>query len=121
MLNSVGKVDKGWGNEKIWVSNSKYCGKFLNFKSGAKFSMHFHAEKDETWYVLSGVFELIVIDTITATRIHKVLNPGDVHRNSPLMPHQLICMEEGSILEVSTADYVNDNYRVEQGDSQCAI
>jgi hypothetical protein len=34
------------------------------------------------------------------------------------MPHQLICIEEGTIIEVSTPDSVEDNYRVLPGDSQ---
>jgi hypothetical protein len=34
------------------------------------------------------------------------------------MPHQLVCIEEGTIIEVSTADSVEDNYRVGKGDSQ---
>jgi hypothetical protein len=46
------------------------------------------------------------------------LNPNDVWHNLPLQPHQLICLEEGTIVEVSTADSVEDNYRVFPGDSQ---
>lgn len=121
MLNNVGKVDKGWGYEKIWASNDKYCGKFMHFKPGSKFSMHFHAHKDETWYIMQGIFELTTIDTNTATKVSKILKPGDVHRNHPLEPHQLLCIEAGIVLEVSTADNKEDNYRVEPGDSQCAI
>jgi|TARA_R110001592_G_scaffold118369_2_gene320751 hypothetical protein len=35
------------------------------------------------------------------------------------MPHQLIALEDGSSLtEVSTADSVEDNYRIGPGDSQ---
>jgi hypothetical protein len=34
------------------------------------------------------------------------------------MPHQLICVEEGTVVEVSTPDSVEDNYRVMPGDSQ---
>ena len=49
-----GFVEKGWGSELIWATNDKYCGKLLKFNAGAKFSMHFHSEKDETWYVLDG-------------------------------------------------------------------
>jgi quercetin dioxygenase-like cupin family protein len=113
-----GRVDKGWGYENIWVSTDKYCSKFLHFKSGKKFSMHFHLVKEETWYVLSGLFEIVSIDTKDATKLTKLLHPGDVWHNLPLMPHQLICIEHGTILEVSTADSVEDNYRVEPGDSQ---
>jgi len=43
---------------------------------------------------------------------------GDTWHNPPLLPHQLICVEEGTIIEVSTPDSVEDNYRVGKGDSQ---
>ena len=58
-----GEVTKGWGRERIWVSNDKYCSKFLDFKTDAKFSMHFHAEKEETWYVLRGAFKVVCVNT----------------------------------------------------------
>jgi hypothetical protein len=38
--------------------------------------------------------------------------------NPPLLPHQVICLEEGMLIEVSTPDSVEDNYRVAKGDSQ---
>jgi quercetin dioxygenase-like cupin family protein len=113
-----GYVEKGWGYELIWATNDKYCGKLLSFKEGAKFSMHFHREKDETWYVMNGKFELKYIDTKNAKLHSKILNVGDVWRNEPLLPHQLICLEKGAIVEVSTPDSVEDNYRVMPGDSQ---
>jgi mannose-6-phosphate isomerase-like protein (cupin superfamily) len=118
MTRLKGHVEKGWGSELIWATNDKYCGKLLKFNKGAKFSMHFHAQKDETWYILSGEFNLRVIDTEKAnTTIIKLL-PGDTWRNEPMVPHQLICVEEGTVIEVSTPDSVEDNYRIEPGDSQ---
>jgi mannose-6-phosphate isomerase-like protein (cupin superfamily) len=113
-----GFVEKGWGNEFIFATNDKYCGKLLKFNQGARFSMHFHAQKDETWFVLSGKFEVKYIDTITAKMYNHALTPGEVWRNQPLLPHQIICIEEGTIIEVSTPDSVEDNYRVLPGDSQ---
>jgi mannose-6-phosphate isomerase-like protein (cupin superfamily) len=113
-----GYVQKGWGSELIFATNDKYSGKLLKFNKGAKFSMHFHAQKDETWYVLSGNFMLKVINTETADESMVALQEGDVWRNEPLNPHQLICIEEGTIIEVSTPDSVEDNYRVGKGDSQ---
>ena len=113
-----GTVQKGWGSEYIFVTNDKYCGKFLNFNTGAKFSMHFHREKEETWYVLSGKFLVYYIDTKNATMYSKELKPGDTWHNNPLVPHQLVCGEQGTIIEVSTPDSVEDNYRVIPGDSQ---
>jgi len=116
-----GFVEKGWGSELIWATNDKYCGKLLRFKSGSKFSMHFHAQKDETWYVLSGRFEVKYIMTKDASERTTILTEGSVWRNEPLEPHQLICLEEGTIIEVSTPDSVEDNYRVAPGDSQSGL
>ena len=113
-----GRIEKGWGHEMIWATNDHYCGKLMTFNTDAKFSMHFHAEKDETWYVLSGKFTVRYCDTKTAEIHELALNTGDVWHNPPLLPHQLYCIEQGTIIEVSTADSVEDNYRVLPGDSQ---
>ena len=113
-----GFVEKGWGSELIWATTDKYCGKLMNFKEGAKFSMHFHREKEESWYVLSGKFTVKFIDTATADEYLENLEPGDTWHNAPLVPHQLICHEAGTIIEVSMPDSIEDNYRVGKGDSQ---
>lgn len=113
-----GIVEKGWGSEHIWATNDLYCGKLMNFNTGSRFSMHFHAKKDETWLILSGAFMVLWIDTKSASTHTKLLQKGDVWRNPPLLPHQLICLEAGTVVEVSTPDSVEDNYRVMPGDSQ---
>lgn len=113
-----GEVTKGWGSELIWASTDQYCGKLLRFDRGAKFSMHFHAEKEETWYVISGLFILKRINTDNAQIKESTLKPKDVWTNHQFEPHQLICIEEGTILEISTEDCIWDNYRVMPGDSQ---
>ena len=118
MARLEGRVKKGWGSEEIWATNDRYCGKMMHFNKGAKFSMHFHREKDETWYVLSGKFIVRWINTDDATISERELDEGNTWRNSPLVPHQLVCIEAGTIIEVSTADSVEDNYRVMPGDSQ---
>lgn len=113
-----GIQNKGWGSENIWATNDLYCGKLLHFNTGAKFSMHFHANKDETWYVLSGRFLVSYIDTKTSVIHDQYLEVGDTWHNPPLLPHRLICVESGTVIEVSTPDSVEDNYRVLPGDSQ---
>lgn len=118
MTRLSGKVEKGWGSEEIWVTNELYCSKFMHFNKGAKFSMHFHDKKVETWYVMSGQFTVFWIDTSNASISSTSLSKGDVWHNDRLSPHQLLCEEEGTILEVSTPDSVEDNYRVLPGDSQ---
>jgi quercetin dioxygenase-like cupin family protein len=115
-----GVVKKGWGYELIWATNDKYCGKIMVFeRAGNKFSMHFHREKEETWFVNSGKFKLRWIDTNTAMLYEQELSEGDTWHNPPLQPHQLEALtDNASISEVSTADCVEDNYRIIPGDSQ---
>lgn len=115
-----GFVEKGWGHERIFVTNDLYCGKLLVFKDeGSKFSMHFHHQKDETWYVLSGKFKVHTINTQNAQINEQILKEGDTWHNPPLLPHKLEALEKNStIIEVSTPDSVEDNYRVMPGDSQ---
>ena len=115
-----GKVTKGWGYELIWATNDKYCGKIMVFeKAGAKFSMHFHKEKEETWFVNNGRFVVRWIDTKDAKLFEKELKEGDTWHNPPLQPHQLEALDPmSSVTEVSTADSVEDNYRLIPGDSQ---
>ena len=116
-----GFVKKGWGHEFIFATTDKYCGKLMSFDKGAKFSMHFHREKDESWYILSGEFHVRWINTLDASVITTRLVEGDTWHNEPCNPHQVVCVEEGVIIEVSTPDSVEDNYRVQPGDSQLNI
>jgi mannose-6-phosphate isomerase-like protein (cupin superfamily) len=114
-----GKVEKGWGHETIFATNDLYCGKLLVFeKANSQFSMHFHSEKDETWYIHSGIFNVDWIDTKDASEHTQALKEGDTWRNIPLFPHRLRCIKPGTIIEVSTPDSVEDNYRISKGDSQ---
>jgi D-lyxose ketol-isomerase len=115
-----GHVRKGWGYEYIFATNDLYCGKILHFnKAGNKFSMHFHAVKDESWYVTSGSFIVRLIDTKNASTDELVLSKGQSIRILPLMIHQVEALEDDSeIVEVSTSDSAEDNYRVLPGDNQ---
>jgi quercetin dioxygenase-like cupin family protein len=118
MTRLEGYVPKGWGHELIWATNDRYCGKMMHFNAGARFSMHFHREKEETWYIQSGRFVVKWINTANAEQLKQELTAGETWHNPPCMPHQLICLEEGIVVEVSTPDSVEDNYRVFPGDSQ---
>ena len=111
-------VPKGWGNELIIENNEMYCGKLLRFKGGFKFSMHYHMDKDETWYVEEGEFLYRWIDTETAEIHEEKLTEGDVVRQRPGQPHQLEALTDGRIFEVSTHHEDSDSYRVIPGDSQ---
>jgi len=47
----VKHVEKVWGSED-WIVNREYCGKVLNLNKGFRCSMHYHKNKDETFYVV---------------------------------------------------------------------
>jgi len=111
-------VPKGWGHEIIFENNELYCGKLLCFKKGAKFSMHYHMIKDETWYVQEGEFIYRWIDTESAKVNEQILKVGDSVRQRPGQPHQLEALEDGVVYEVSTEHFDSDSYRVWRGDSQ---
>lgn len=111
-------IPKGWGEELILVNNELYCGKLLIFRKDCKFSMHYHMKKDETWYVQEGKFIYRWINTENADLIEETLFKGDVVRQRPGQPHQLIALMDGIIFEVSTTHYDSDSYRVFEGNSQ---
>jgi mannose-6-phosphate isomerase-like protein (cupin superfamily) len=115
---SVNIVQKAWGYEVIFVNNEKYCGKILHFNKDSYFSMHFHIRKEETWYVNNGRFLLKYIDTTNANILEITLEKGDVITNKIGEPHQLFCIEEGDVFEVSTQHFDEDSYRVMKGNSQ---
>ena len=111
-------VPKCWGEELIIENNDMYCGKVLIFKSGCKFSMHYHMIKDETWYVEYGEFVYRWLDTETAKLHESILHEGDVVRQRPGQPHQLEAITDGRIFEVSTHHEDSDSYRIIPGDTQ---
>lgn len=114
--------EKAWGYED-WIINSYeygYCGKILHFNQGAKFSLHLHRYKHETWYVLKGTLRLNYILTDSATPVFETIKEGDVIVVPPCHPHQLVADTEADILEVSTLHVETDSYRIEKGDSQTA-
>lgn len=119
MINKVGRIQKGWGYEDIFASTESYCGKFLVFdREFAECSMHFHRDKLETWFIEAGEFDVEYINTQT-TETHTVrLRQGSTWTNHALVPHRIICVSPGRILEVSTADHMEDNYKIAPGDSQ---
>lgn len=112
-------IQKGWGYEIWMVNNNQYCGKILHFTNNAKFSMHYHLIKDETWYIKDGTFVFRWIDTTNAEIKEQILNQGDSIHIPKGLPHQLEAgIEGGEIIEISTEHFEDDSYRVFKGDSQ---
>jgi len=119
-LQTLGKIDKGWGFELVWANNDKYCGKLLVFDQvGAKTSLVFHKDKSKSWFVNAGRFKLTFIDVATGEPKEAILEEGKTVDFGALGPHQLEALVANSIIfEVGTADYVEDRFRLAPGDTQ---
>lgn len=111
-------VEKGWGNELHIENNNDYCGKLLVFTKGKKFSMHYHVEKYETWYVQKGELIFKWIHPSSADVIEDKLMEGDIVTIYQGISHQLEAVKDSIIFETSTHDKTEDSYRVWKGDSQ---
>ncbi len=109
---------KDWGSEN-WLHNSPdLCVKILSFNEGARFSLHFHREKEEVFYILSGTVELERRDTETGEQFIDSFGPGEAILIPRLVPHRITAVTRARILEASTHHEDSDSYRVEPGDSQ---
>jgi quercetin dioxygenase-like cupin family protein len=77
------------------------------------FSMHYHLLKKETWFVQEGSFELRYINVDEGSTNSIKLTEGDSIVIERGQPHQLIALEDSSIiLEVSTEHFDSDSYRI---------
>ena len=108
------RVEKKWGYE-LWIHNdNEYCGKLLVFtKDRSRFSMHYHLQKKETWYIQEGRFQFNYIDVENGKLKGTQLEKGQSVLIDRGLPHQLIALEDNSIVfEVSTEHFDEDSYRV---------
>ncbi len=109
------KVKKTWGHE-LWLANNKkedYCGKILHINKGRSTSMHFHSNKHETFYVLSGSLKVKMINTLIGKNTDYLIKQGgtfEINRNEP---HKLIAEKEAvEFIEISTFHEDGDSYRI---------
>ena len=103
------KVGKVWGSE-LWIQNNNlYCGKILHLKKDCMCSIHYHKNKDETFYILDGKVKLELFGKTL------IMKKGDVYRLEPLTVHRFIGLENSNILEISTHHEDSDSYRIKIG------
>jgi len=112
------KVNKGWGYELIIADEKDYCGKILHFNKNERTSMHYHSLKHETFYVLSGEFDIEIINTRDATHQIFHMECGMKMIMPQNTPHRIISITKGEIIEFSTHDDPLDSYRIDKGSSQ---
>ena len=95
------KTDKPWGYEKILILTEKYSTKELYIKEGFRTSLHYHTEKDETMYILSGSGYIEFEDR------KEFFLKNDSIRIQPGVVHSIVATENTLLHEVSTP-YLED-------------
>ena len=108
----VRRVDKPWGHELIWALTDAYCGKVLFVRAGESLSLHFHREKDESWYVLDGRAMLELGAAGQTMLDSEIVAAGSAFRFVPGTVHRVRALEDTRILEVSTPQ-IDDVVRLE--------
>lgn len=101
------RVKKDWGEEEL-IANRAYCGKILRLKQGRQCSLHFHAEKDETFYVLDGKVRLELNGWTM------ILGAGDSAHVAPGRLHRFAGLTDATIIEFSTHHEDGDSHRIEK-------
>ena len=99
------KIDKPWGYEKVLIFTEKYLTKELYIKEGLRTSFHYHNEKDETMYIMSGSGYIEFEDR------KEYFGPNDSIRIKPGIIHSIVATENTTLHEVSTP-YLDDTVRV---------
>jgi len=113
----VNFVKKNWGSE-TWIINKEYCGKVLMFEKGAKFSLHYHLNKEEVFFLQTGKVLFKYFDLRNADKLEETILPGTCIEIPRGCPHQIEALEESLVIEISTHHEDNDSYRIKKGDSQ---
>jgi len=106
--------EKVWGYED-WIVNDAYCGKRLYLRAGYRCSLHYHREKDEAFYVASGLVEMTVGETV------RIFRPGARVRISPGTRHRFAGIEDSVIFEFSTHHDDADSFRLEPSGTRPSI
>jgi NDP-sugar pyrophosphorylase family protein len=100
------KTDKPWGYEKILILTEMYSTKELYIKEGFRTSLHYHIEKDETMYILSGSGYIEFEDK------KEYFSKKDSIRIQPGVVHSIVATENTLLHEVSTP-YLEDTVCIE--------
>ena len=113
-------VNKKWGYE-IWLENSKdYCGKHLHVLPSKWSSVHYHREKRETYYIISGELLVEYSTDLNENRWksgfvgNKILKKGEAFTIERMVAHRFTSnlVTPCDFVEISTYHDDNDCYRI---------
>lgn len=97
-------IDKYWGIEDWIQVTPDYAFKRLSIDSGKKILNHYHAIKEETFYIAEGV------GVVTLNGIEIPVKNGDTIHIKPGDRHEICAITNLIVLEASTP-YLTDSIR----------
>jgi len=97
------RVEKPWGHELWYAWTDRYVGKILHVRRGARLSLQYHHQKDESSFLLRGRVRLTHGPSLDGLRVTEV-GEGHVWRNRPGEIHTIEAVEDSDVLEVSTPE-----------------
>ena len=83
--------------------NREYCKKLILVLPGQKHPSHFHKRKEETFQVLTGIFESVIDGH------HRIMKPGETALVQPGVWHEFWSKDGCIVEEVSTTHYNDDS------------
>jgi mannose-6-phosphate isomerase-like protein (cupin superfamily) len=104
-------VEKPWGLEIIWAETDIYVGKVLIVRAGHSLSLQYHEQKDESWYVQSGLARLELGAVGDEELTTDSIASGACFHFAPGTLHRITAIEDTTIIEVSTP-HLDDVVRV---------
>jgi mannose-6-phosphate isomerase-like protein (cupin superfamily) len=105
-------VEKPWGYELHWTPPGKpYAGKLLHINAGARLSLQYHDQKQETWFLINGRGKVIWEDE-NGTMIETELEKGKGYSCCLGQRHRLAGITDCDIIEVSTPE-IGTTWRLE--------
>lgn len=105
-------VSKTWGYE-LWIENNRqYCCKHLHVVPGQSCSIHFHKNKKETFYVISGELLLTYSDRNTSlTSPDCTVNYMQEHKKNETVEFWKSCKKKKIVLRQGES-FTLDNYTI---------
>ncbi len=108
---SATRVTKPWGWELWWAVTDRYVGKVIFINAGARLSLQYHNEKDESLFVIDGNM-ILHLENGEGDLQPIELGPGEFHRVPVGKRHRFEAITDTRLIEVSTPE-LDDVVRLE--------
>lgn len=102
---------KDWGTELLVAHTPHYTGKVLSMRAGSSGPLQYHEQKDETFYLYSGVAE--VTSDAHGALVTAEMQPGESYHIAPGVVHRVTAISDCVFFEASTPHF-EDRVNVEE-------